>query len=117
MSAISVYAILTGLGVILPLSQFVPWLVEHGLDLGLLVRELFSTRIGGFFGLDVLVSASATIAFVIIDGRRKRVPVRWAPIAATCLIGVSCGLPLYLWIREHARRRALAHPVRYRGLP
>jgi Terpene cyclase DEP1 len=24
----------------------------------------------------------------------------WLPIAATCLIGVSCGLPLFLYQRE-----------------
>ncbi|MCA9755244.1 MAG: DUF2834 domain-containing protein [Candidatus Eisenbacteria bacterium] len=115
MSAISVYAILTGLGAILPLTQFLPWIAEHGFDLGGFARELFSTRVGAFFGLDVIVAAIVTIAFVLIDGRRKRVPVRWVPIAATCLVGVSCGLPLYLWIREHARRRALAHPPRHYG--
>jgi Terpene cyclase DEP1 len=24
----------------------------------------------------------------------------WLPIAVTCLIGVSCGLPLFLYLRE-----------------
>jgi hypothetical protein len=45
-------------GTIIPLSQLAPWLAEHGLDLKLLLLELFSTRIGAFFGLDVLVSDS-----------------------------------------------------------
>jgi hypothetical protein len=26
--------------------------------------------------------------------------VLWLPIEATCLIGVSCGLPLFLYLRE-----------------
>jgi hypothetical protein len=26
--------------------------------------------------------------------------ILWLPIAATCLIGVSCGLPLFLYLRE-----------------
>ena len=116
MSAIAVYAVLTVLGVLVPLSQLVPWMLEHGLDVPLFVREVVSTPVGIFFALDVLVAALATTAFVVIDGRRKRVPIRWVPIAATWLIGVSAGLPLYLWIREHARRRSLANPLRYQGL-
>jgi Terpene cyclase DEP1 len=30
------------------------------------------------------------------------------PIAATCLIGVSCGLPLFLYLRE---RQMASQPV------
>ena len=116
MSAITVYAVLTVLGLFLPLSQLVPWILDHGVNAPLLARELFSTRAGGYVGLDLIVVSLVTISFVLIDGRRKRVPVRWVPILVTSLIGVSAGLPLYLWIREHARRRALAHPLRYESL-
>jgi hypothetical protein len=27
----------------------------------------------------------------------------WLPIAATCLVGVSCGLPLFLFLRERQK--------------
>ena len=62
--------------------------------------ELFSTRIGAFFGLDVIVSAIVLIAFILWEGRRVRMSALWVPIAATCFIGVSCGLPLFLFMRE-----------------
>jgi hypothetical protein len=87
-------------GAILPYSQFVPWFADHGPDAKGFILELFSTRIGAFFGLDVLVSAVALLAFILWEGRRLRMKTLWAPIAATCLVGVSCGLPLFLFMRE-----------------
>jgi hypothetical protein len=99
----ALYLTLAVMGAIVPSTQFVPWLVEHGFDIPGLVSELFSTRIGAFFGLDVIVSAVVLIVFVLDEGRRGRIRSLWLPIAATCLIGVSCGLPLFLWLRERQR--------------
>ena len=92
------YLSLAFIGAILPYSQFIPWVAENGLNLPLLLRELFSTRVGAFFGLDVLLSAVALIAFIRREGARLKLPPPWLPIAATCLIGVSCGLPLFLYL-------------------
>jgi hypothetical protein len=86
-------------GAVVPYSFFVPWLMEHGLNIGLMVRELFSTRMGAFFGCDVLLSAVVVISFIRRD-RAARVSNRWVPMLATCLVGVSCGLPLFLFLRE-----------------
>jgi hypothetical protein len=95
-----VYLSLALVGAVLPYSQFLPWLAEHGPNIPLLLTELFSTRAGAFFGLDVLVSAVVLIAFIRREGARRKMSVLWLPIAATCLIGVSCGLPLFLYLRE-----------------
>jgi len=37
----NVYLLLCVLGTVLPYSQFVPWVMEYGMNLGLLVRQLF----------------------------------------------------------------------------
>jgi hypothetical protein len=95
-----VYLSLALIGAVLPYSQFLPWLAEHGPNVSLLTTELFSTRAGAFFGLDVLVSAVVLIAFIRREGARRKMGMLWLPIAATCLIGVSCGLPLFLYLRE-----------------
>ncbi len=95
-----VYLSLALIGAVLPYSQFLPWLAEHGPNIPLLFTELFSTRAGAFFGLDVLVSAVVLIAFIRREGARGKMSILWLPIAATCLIGVSCGLPLFLYLRE-----------------
>ena len=94
------YLSLAVIGVVLPCSQFFPWLVEHGPNITLLFTEVFSTRAGAFFGYDVLVSAVVLIVFIRREGARRKVPMLWFPIAATCLVGVSCGLPLFLYLRE-----------------
>jgi predicted exporter len=98
----TVYLLLCVAGILLPYSQFVPFVAEHGLDLKLFVEQLFSTRIGAFFGLDVLVSALVLVVFVLVDGRRAGVRSLWTPIAATLAVGVSLGLPLFLYMREAA---------------
>lgn len=96
----TLYLALCFLGFLLPYWQFVPWLAEHGLNLALFARELFVNRISAFFGMDVLVSAVALIGFIRVEGRRINAGRRWIPVLATLLVGVSLGLPLFLYLRE-----------------
>ena len=94
------YLILCVLGFILPYSQFVPWVRAHGIDGRLFVHELFSNRIGGFFGLDVIVSAFVLIPFILAEGRRLGMKQLWRPVVGTLCVGVSFGFPLFLVMRE-----------------
>ena len=96
------YLFLRILGLIVPYAFFVPWLLQHGLDTPLLISELFSPQIGAFFGTDVIVSAVVLLLFILTDGRRKNVRHLWAPVIGTFCVGVSFGLPLYLYLRERA---------------
>ena len=98
----NVYLFLCVLGAAIPYSQFVPWVMENGLPLGLLMRQLFANRISAFFGLDVLVSSIVLLVFMRIEGRRLRLPFRWLPIAGLCAVGVSLAFPLFLYLRERA---------------
>ena len=95
-----VYLALAAIGAVVPYSLFCPWLLEHGLNVRLLLAELFSTPLGAFFGADALISAVTLIAFIRRDGTRRGLRHLWVPITATCLVGVSCGLPLFLYLRE-----------------
>jgi hypothetical protein len=72
----------------------------HGLDLRLFFAELFSTRIGGFFGMDVIVSALVLFVFVGVEGRRLTIQRLWLPVIAACTVGVSLGFPLFLYLRQ-----------------
>ena len=101
-----VYLLLCVLGAILPYSKLVPWILDHGLNISLLVQELFATRIGAFFGLDVIVSAIVLFLFIATEGRRVAIANRWLPILATLLVGVSLGLPLFLYLRQRQLDRA-----------
>jgi hypothetical protein len=99
------YLILCFAGFLLPYWQFMPWVMQHGLNLPLFVRELFANRIGGFFAMDVIVSAVALLVFKRIEG--KRLPIRqgWLVVVAELTVGVSLALPLFLYLRELALER------------
>jgi hypothetical protein len=94
-------------GTILPYSQFLPFVREHGLNLRLFFEQLFANRIGGFFGMDVIVSAIVLWIFVFVEGRRSGVRALWAPVAASLAVGVSLGLPLFLYLRERRLEDAI----------
>lgn len=100
----AIYWVLACLGAAVPLAPFLPWLGTYGLDVPRFSAELFANPISSFFGLDVIVSAIVLILFVWVQGARDRVRGRGWAILATCCIGVSCGLPLFLALRERALR-------------
>jgi len=109
----NIYLFLCFLGAGIPYSQFIPWILENGLHLGLLVRQLFANRVTAFFGLDVLVSSVVLLMFMSIEGRRLRMRLRWLPVAGLCAVGVSLALPLFLYLRERALEGSKA--ADYRG--
>lgn len=94
------FLILCVLGTLLPISQFVPWVVDNGLNIPLFFQELFSTKIGGFFGLDVIVAAVVLFVFIFAEGKRLGMQNLWLPVVATIGIGISLGLPLFLYMRQ-----------------
>ena len=102
----TLFLLLCVAGVALPYSQLIPFLREHGLDLRLFFEQLFANRIGAFFGWDVIVSTAVLWVLVFVEGRRAGVRHRWAPLAASLAVGVSLGLPLFLYLREGQLREA-----------
>lgn len=96
----TIYLVLCFVGAALPYWQFVPWLMQHGMNLPLFSRELFANRISAFFGMDVLVSALVLIVFVRVERARLSVPRRWLPVLGLLTVGVSLCLPLFLYLRE-----------------
>ncbi len=96
----TIYLALCFVGTLLPYWQFVPWLLHHGMNLPLFLRELFVNRISTFFGMDVLVSAVVLIVFSRVGSARLKIPRRWLPVLAVLTVGVSLGLPMFLYMRE-----------------
>jgi hypothetical protein len=99
------YLLLCIAGTILPYWWFVPFLRDHGLDLRLFLEQLFATQISGFFAMDVVVSSLVLWVFVLTEGRRLGMKRLWLPIAANVVVGVSLGLPLFLYLREQKLER------------
>lgn len=92
-------------GAVLPYSQLIPWLTEHGFNLPLMMSDLFANRVSAFFGVDVIVSAAVLFAFIANENRRRPVRLWWLAVVATLGVGVSLGLPLFLYLRELALER------------
>jgi Protein of unknown function DUF2834 len=108
----NIYLFLCIFGAAIPYSQFVPWMLENGVHIGLLVRQLFANRISAFFGLDVIVSSVVLLVFMRVEGTLARVRFRWLPIVGLCAVGVSLALPLFLYLRERALEENEATPQR-----
>jgi hypothetical protein len=98
----TLYLIAAVLGAVLPLSQLIPFLHAHGLDLKLFFAFLFANNVSGFFGLDVIVSSVVLWIFVFSEGRRLRMRRLWVYVVCNLAVGVSLGLPLFLFFRERA---------------
>src|SRR5438477_6492059 len=102
------YLVCCVLGLLVPYSQFVPWLLEHGLNVTLFCRELFANRMSAFFAMDVIISAIVLIWFIQSEGKRLRVRLLWLPTLGTLVVGVSFGFPLFLFLRQVSLDRTTA---------
>lgn len=84
----------------MPYWQPLPFLRALGMNLPLMIAQLFAPPVSAFFGADVIVSSLVLRVLVAADGRRTGVPHLWAPLVASLAVGVSLGLPLFLYLRE-----------------
>jgi uncharacterized protein DUF2834 len=104
----TVYLLLCAVGFLAPYSAFVPWLVEHGPNGRLFLQHLFANRISTFFALDVVVSATVLLRFSAVESARLDIRKQRLVLLATLLVGVSLGLPLFLYFRERQLEGNLA---------
>jgi uncharacterized protein DUF2834 len=94
------YALLCVLGLAIPYYFFLPFLFSNGLDLPLVISQLFGNQVSAFFAADVLVSSVVLWVFIYQETRNRHVPHWWLCIVANLTVGVSLGLPLFLWLRQ-----------------
>jgi len=96
------YLAMSIIGAIVPMFFVLGWLQSGDALMGLVAA--WSTN-GASTGLmwDLIISASVFAVFAISEcmARRDYFPLVALPI--TVMIGLSCGLPLYLFLRTRAR--------------
>jgi len=97
------YLALTVVGAVVPMIAFVPWLAEHGLNLRLLVAELFVNRISTFFALDLILTG--VVVAIYARTERPRVRPVWLVLAVLLSIGVSAALPLLFFSGRRTQQR------------
>lgn len=97
-----VYFLLLILGVALPYWQITPWFLENGLNARKFFAELFSNRVSASFGMDIFVSTTALLIFALFETARLKMSKLifiWV-FLGTFGAGVSCGFPLFLYLRQ-----------------
>ena len=91
------YFVLAVLGLTVP--YLLPELFEYEMN-GSWFDQLFANRVGAFLALDLTISAITAITFMVYQGRKIKMKFYWVPVACTIAVGLSFGLPLYLYLRE-----------------
>lgn len=94
-----VYLFLTVIGAVVPMYYFVRWFEEFGYDLGAMVEAWNVNDATTGLTYDLTIAAVTLLVWVIAETMRTKAWLNLIAIPATFCIGVSCGLPLYLYLR------------------
>ena len=94
------YLLLAIAGFVLPYYFLLGFLAANGLNLALLVEQLFGTPISTFFAVDLIITAVVFWIFLYQEARRLQMSRWWVYLIATVLVGPSFALPLFLYFRE-----------------
>lgn len=90
-------------GAIHPMAYFLQWFGENeGGLMGMVDAWHVNAATSGLVW-DLTIAAIALTLWVIYETVQRRDWLRLLAIPATFCIGVSCGLPLYLFLRMRAR--------------
>jgi hypothetical protein len=90
------YLLLAIAGAVLPWLFFADFFLEEGMALEVFVAGLFVNGAAGGFAADVLLS-SCVFWIYLFSTNTPRV---WLYIVVNLSIGLSCALPLYLYVNE-----------------
>lgn len=96
----NIFLLLAIVGAIVPMFYFVSWFNEFGWSLGAMVEAWNVNDATTGLVYDLTIAAVALTLFVIWETIRNRRWINLLAIPATFCIGVSCGLPLYFWLRS-----------------
>ena len=94
------YLVLAVIGLIVPYYFLISFLTTHGLDGRLLLKQLFGTPISTFFAVDLLLSCVVFVFYFGQETKRHSVRHAWLCLVALFAVGLSCALPLFLYLRE-----------------
>lgn len=94
------YFLLAIWGTTHPMYYFVQWFQENGWDIMAMVDAWHVNAAASGLVWDLAISAIALTIWIIAEVATRRNWGALIAIPATFCIGVSCGLPLYLFLRS-----------------
>ena len=94
-----IYLALAIWGTVHPMVHYVTWFGANGLDLRGMVAAWNVNAASSGLAWDLTISAIALTVFVLAEVSVRRNWIALVAIPATFGLGLSCGLPLYLFLR------------------
>ncbi len=93
------FLLLSVLGVVVPWFFLVGFLGEPQPGVALFFSSIFANQVASSVAADLLISALVVFVFVFFEGTRLNMTRLWVFIPATLFVGLSFGLPLFLYFR------------------
>jgi hypothetical protein len=97
----NIYLALAIIGTLAPGIAGAPYLLEHGYNPAHLMPAIFSSPVSAMVGINVIIGCVTLAILMHTEGRELGIKT-WLPISAITIVGISSGLPLYLYLRERA---------------
>ena len=94
-----IYLALAVWGAIHPMYYFIAWFNAEGYDLGKMIDAWHVNFASSGLVWDLTIAAIALTIWIIAEVYARKNWTALVAIPATFCIGVSCGLPLYLFLR------------------
>ena len=105
----TVYLLLAIAGTVVPYLFFLDFFVHHGVALPAFVGGLFANGAAGGFTADLLITSLVFWLYLYERGESKL----WMYVLLNLTIGMSCAVPLYLYLnydpRGHAKPNMVSH--------
>ncbi|WP_439156072.1 DUF2834 domain-containing protein [Yoonia sp.] len=107
-----VYLLLAIWGAIHPMYYFIQWFQAEGWDIMAMVDAWHANAASSGLVWDLTIAAVALTVWIITEVSRTKNMLALIAIPATFCIGVSCGLPLYLYLRGRIVYTRDRHTIR-----
>jgi len=88
------------IGTVVPWLFFGSFFALNGLNIPLFLESLFSNGAAGGFSADVLITILIFWVWSWRDAVKNSVGGWWIVLPASCFVGLSLALPLYMYLRE-----------------
>lgn len=95
-----IYLALAVWGAIHPMYYFISWFMENGWNLSAMIDAWYVNDATTGLTWDLTIAAVSLTIWIIAEVSVRRNWSALIAIPATYCIGVSCGLPLYLYLRS-----------------
>ena len=95
------YLLLAIFGLLVPYWFFFKFLNANGLNITLLIQQLFVNDISTFFAVDLILSTVVFWIFMVSEATQLQMKNWWLYILASLVVGLSFALPLFLYFREN----------------